>query len=46
MRLLSDELLIEAYFKAKELLLSNDFIRLIELEINRRSLLQAINASS
>ncbi|WP_163102820.1 sporulation histidine kinase inhibitor Sda [Peribacillus alkalitolerans] len=46
MRLLSDELLIESYFKAKELLLSDDFIRLIEQEINRRSLLQAINTSS
>lgn len=35
---LSDELLIESYFKAKELKLSQDFIVLIKTEINRRSL--------
>ncbi|MFC4618066.1 sporulation histidine kinase inhibitor Sda [Camelliibacillus cellulosilyticus] len=35
---LSNELLIESYFKAKELKLSDDFIQLIEQEIRRRSL--------
>lgn len=35
---LSDELLIESYYKAIELDLSPDFIRLIEAEIHRRSL--------
>jgi developmental checkpoint coupling sporulation initiation to replication initiation len=35
---LSDELLIESYHKALKLDLSQDFIRLIEAEIHRRSL--------
>ena len=35
---LSDELLIESYFKAIELKLSPEFIRLIEKEIERRSI--------
>ncbi|MEN1969329.1 sporulation histidine kinase inhibitor Sda [Lentibacillus sp. N15] len=35
---LSDELLLESYRKANELNLSPDFIRLIEQEIHRRSL--------
>ncbi|MGV3487406.1 MAG: sporulation histidine kinase inhibitor Sda [Tuberibacillus sp.] len=35
---LSDELLLESYYKAKELRLSKDFINLIEQEIHRRSL--------
>ncbi|GIN71009.1 hypothetical protein J14TS2_14840 [Bacillus sp. J14TS2] len=38
MNKLSDELLIESYYKAKELELSYDFIQLIELELHRRSL--------
>ncbi|MFC7372708.1 sporulation histidine kinase inhibitor Sda [Fictibacillus iocasae] len=38
MEKLSDELLIESYFKAKELKLSSDFISLIQKEIERRSL--------
>lgn len=38
MEILSDELLVESYFKAKELNLSEDFISLIEAEIHRRSL--------
>lgn len=38
MKKLSDELLIESYFKAKELNLSSDFIQLIESELHRRSL--------
>ncbi|MEC2076480.1 sporulation histidine kinase inhibitor Sda [Metabacillus fastidiosus] len=38
MQKLSDELLIQSYFKARELNLNNDFIELIKLEINRRSL--------
>ncbi|MBP3038945.1 sporulation histidine kinase inhibitor Sda [Bacillaceae bacterium Marseille-Q3522] len=46
MRKLSDELLIESYRKATELKLSIDFIRLIEKEIQRRSLTHKIKASS
>lgn len=46
MRKLSDELLIESYFKARELNLSPDFISLIELEIHRRSLTNRIRVSS
>lgn len=38
MEKLSDELLIESYFKAIRLKLSPDFILLIEREIRRRSL--------
>ncbi|WP_312476637.1 sporulation histidine kinase inhibitor Sda [Neobacillus sp.] len=45
MRKLSDELLIESYFKARELNLSPDFIGLIESEINRRSLVNKIKLS-
>ncbi|MBT2702198.1 sporulation histidine kinase inhibitor Sda [Chryseobacterium sp. ISL-80] len=46
MRKLSDELLIESYFKARELNLSYEFIRLIETEIHRRSLSNRIKVSS
>lgn len=46
MRKLSDELLIESYFKATELKLSQEFIRLIETEIKRRSLHHKIKVSS
>ncbi|EWG09837.1 sporulation histidine kinase inhibitor Sda [Cytobacillus firmus] len=46
MRKLSDELLIESYYKAKELQLSKDFIRLIETEIHRRSLSNRIKVTS
>lgn len=35
---LSDELLIESFYKANELDLSPDFLALIELEIRRRNL--------
>lgn len=38
MKKLSDELLMESYYKAKELNLNPDFIRLMETEIYRRSL--------
>lgn len=38
MKNLSDELLIESYYKAYELKLNPEFIRLIEQEIQRRSL--------
>ncbi|WP_062104613.1 sporulation histidine kinase inhibitor Sda [Bacillus niameyensis] len=38
MNKLSDELLIESYFKAKKLNLNSEFIQLIELELHRRSL--------
>lgn len=46
MRKLSDELLIESYFKARELNLCPDFIGLIESEIQRRSLFNKIKQSS
>lgn len=46
MRNLSDELLIETYFKAKELDLSNDFIRLLEKELHRRSIYPIMTISS
>lgn len=46
MRRLSDELLIESYFKARELKLSPDFIILIENEIHRRSLSKQLKLSS
>ncbi|KIY22070.1 MULTISPECIES: sporulation histidine kinase inhibitor Sda [Mesobacillus] len=46
MRKLSDDLLIESYFKARELNLSNEFIHLIETEIHRRSLSNRIKVSS
>ncbi|WP_347549512.1 sporulation histidine kinase inhibitor Sda [Pseudalkalibacillus hwajinpoensis] len=38
MEKLSDDLLIESYVKAKELKLSNEFIGLIQREIERRCL--------
>ncbi|MBD8003646.1 sporulation histidine kinase inhibitor Sda [Bacillus norwichensis] len=38
MKKLSDELLIETYFKAKRLNLNPEFISLMETEIERRSL--------
>ncbi|MDP4162306.1 MAG: sporulation histidine kinase inhibitor Sda [Bacillota bacterium] len=46
MRKLSDELLIESYFKAQELMLSPEFIGLIETEIYRRSLHNKIKVPS
>lgn len=46
MNKLSDELLLESYFKAIKLQLSSDFIRLIESEIHRRSLSHKIKVSS
>lgn len=46
MKNLSDELLIETYYKAIELNLSRDFIELIRLELNRRSLTDKIKLSS
>lgn len=39
---LSDQLLIETYYKALELQLSPEFIHLIEKEMERRSLLNKI----
>ncbi|OCA86476.1 sporulation histidine kinase inhibitor Sda [Pradoshia sp. D12] len=38
MQKLPDDLLIESYYKARHLNLSQEFIRLIEREIDRRSL--------
>ncbi len=46
MRKLSDELLIESYFKATEMKLHDDFIELIANEIKRRSLGHVLKASS
>ncbi|RSK29384.1 sporulation histidine kinase inhibitor Sda [Bacillus sp. HMF5848] len=45
MRKLSDELLIESYYKALELKLSDEFIELIASEIRRRRLTHVILAS-
>ncbi|MBD1382067.1 sporulation histidine kinase inhibitor Sda [Metabacillus arenae] len=46
MKKLSDELLIESYYKATELELSQDFIDLIKSEIKRRSLGHVLKATS
>lgn len=46
MQHLSDDLLLESYFKAKELKLSADFLLLIEQEINRRQLAVPVASSS
>lgn len=46
LRKLSDELLIESYYKARELNLSPEFIHLIEKEIHRRSLFNKMKISS
>ncbi|KHD86818.1 sporulation histidine kinase inhibitor Sda [Heyndrickxia ginsengihumi] len=46
MHTLSDELLIESYYKAIELKLSKDFIKMIEKEIKRRSLFNKLQISS
>ncbi|WP_175990964.1 sporulation histidine kinase inhibitor Sda [Bacillus sp. Marseille-Q1617] len=46
MRKLSDELLLDSYYKACQLKLNSEFIRLIEMEIHRRSLSHRIKASS
>ncbi|MGM9928595.1 MAG: sporulation histidine kinase inhibitor Sda [Bacillus sp. (in: firmicutes)] len=43
---LSDQLLLESYFKAKKFQLSSDFIQLIESEIHQRSLSHLIKVSS
>lgn len=43
---LSDDLLIESYFKAVDLNLSHEFIALIKKEIERRSLTHKIKMSS
>jgi len=46
MALLSDELLIESYYKAKELQLSDDFIQLIQNEMKRRSIYNKIHVAA
>ncbi|TMN21025.1 sporulation histidine kinase inhibitor Sda [Lentibacillus cibarius] len=43
---LSDELLLESYYKANELNLSPDFIYLIEKEISRRNLTNKVKTYS
>lgn len=45
-RRLSDQLLLESYYKARELNLSPEFIGLIETEIHRRSLSHHVKLSS
>ncbi|HLR08278.1 MAG TPA: sporulation histidine kinase inhibitor Sda [Bacillota bacterium] len=42
---LSDELLLESYYKASELNLSPDFLWLIEREIYRRNLTLEVKSS-
>jgi len=42
MESLSDELLIESYYAARELNLSKDFLSLIKKEIDKRSLLDKL----
>ncbi|RDI41949.1 sporulation histidine kinase inhibitor Sda [Falsibacillus pallidus] len=39
-RLLNDEQLMDAYLKAKKENLSKDFIKLLEVELKKRSLLE------
>ncbi|MBM0064276.1 sporulation histidine kinase inhibitor Sda [Alkalicoccobacillus gibsonii] len=46
MKHLSDDLLIETYYKAIELELSNEFVELIKLEIVKRSLDSKIKRTS
>ncbi|MDQ0205502.1 developmental checkpoint coupling sporulation initiation to replication initiation [Alkalicoccobacillus murimartini] len=46
MKHLSDDLLIETYYKAIELELSNEFVELIKLELMKRSLEAKIKLSS
>lgn len=38
MDILNDELLIEAYFKAKSLNLDKDFIKVLKIELQKRSI--------
>lgn len=45
MKKLSDDLLIESYYKAIELKLSPEFIHLIEIEMQQRALLDKIKVS-
>jgi developmental checkpoint coupling sporulation initiation to replication initiation len=45
MRLLSDELLIESYMKARELNLNKEFISLIEAELHRRQIKNELKIS-
>ncbi|ACJ33188.1 histidine kinase KinA inhibitor Sda [Anoxybacillus flavithermus NBRC 109594] len=46
MKCLPDDLLIESYYKAKELQLSKEFIQLIEREIFRRRLHHKLKQTS
>lgn len=46
MKNLSNELLIETYFKAIELKLSSEFVFLVKEELGRRSLLAKIKKTS
>ena len=43
---MSDDFLIESYFKAKHLNLSSEFIHLLKDEIRRRSLIHKIKISA
>lgn len=46
MKSLSDDLLIETYFKAIDLKLSEDFILLIKEEVERRALVDKLKKTS
>ncbi|WLR44286.1 sporulation histidine kinase inhibitor Sda [Bacillus carboniphilus] len=46
MKKLSDELLLESYYKAREMQLNEEFIDLILTEIERRSLIDLTKISS
>jgi hypothetical protein len=39
---INNDLLLEAYFEARKLNLDKDFIQLLQKEINRRGLLNAV----
>ena len=45
MKKLSDDLLLESYYKARELKLNPKFIHLIEMEIQQRALFDKIKVS-
>ncbi|MDV2581060.1 sporulation histidine kinase inhibitor Sda [Alkalibacillus haloalkaliphilus] len=46
METLSDQLLIDSYYKAKNLNLNHDFIQLIEKELKKRKLIDHLKESS
>ncbi|WP_343782244.1 sporulation histidine kinase inhibitor Sda [Alkalibacillus silvisoli] len=46
METLSDQLLIDSYYKAKKLDLNHDFIHLIKKELKKRNLIDQLKESS